>query len=558
MNLEVMKIEDRKILTCTTDEGILYQLSSRYFPDKYQKIWARKHLSKNLYAKYHVFGLGDGSYLRELLKIADSSSSFIVYEPKKEILDYIYSEFELNDILKDKRVTIISEEMNDSLSSYFCGKLSITDISGSVTCVYPNYPSIFRKEYDFFTAALAKAVHITVYSAATVAHQHQFLLENTLVNMRALSSSYNITALRKIISPDMPILIAGAGPSLTAAMPFIRQYRDKIVIMAVDSAIPSLLKHDIIPHFFISVDPAKEERNFEDPRVACIPCIIPILARACICKNRKAPTFFYKSGSNFYKFLNNFTTQSFQTIDAESSVSNHAFGIAMYLKSKNVLLTGVDLAFLDGKAHSEGALLEDLIIEDSKKLYTVTGVNGETLYTDHQMDLYRKLLEDRIKLSKDMNVINTSETGAYIRHTVQMSMKDALEKYCKNNIGLKFDKLTPIDFNYREAMETLIDRQSSLYNSLTRMIDKVKAYDIQTTYEAAMPIILQLDSLVTYVLQSPEMELVHIRTMKDCLSSILSIREKGIVKEHIARYIAYLEQVAVNCKIQIDIEKELI
>ncbi len=76
-------------------------------------------------------------------------------------------------------------------------------------------------------------------------------LENLPENRVAVS-----TVLHDLLPGRTAIVLAG-GPSLNAALPWIRENRDRLVVIAVSRISRILLDEGIVPHFVVSVDPQK-------------------------------------------------------------------------------------------------------------------------------------------------------------------------------------------------------------------------------------------------------------------------------------------------------------
>lgn len=556
MTFNIEEIGELKILTCTTDDGSIFQLGSRYHKDKYQKIWAQNYTSSYSHAVYFVFGFGDGSYIRALLEAADENAHIIIYEPNSELIPFVTEHFDVSDILGDKHILLLAPDAVNNLAQQLAGKISLLDFSGIQICKLPNYHHLFKEEYDYFANALSTAAQLTLASSNSAKNMSETIVENILANFAKLSGSYSIEELTSVITPDMPVIIVGAGPSLNASLEYIRANRDKAVILAVDTAVPSLLKHDITPHFFISVDPIKEEFCFEDPRVADIPAIVPIVCRKVICEKRNAPTFFYASSVRFCDLLEYYYKISLPVLDAESSVANHAFAACIFLQTKNVYLIGVDLAFLNGKTHAVGSSKEN--DTNNTTSTEIEGVNGEILYTDPQMHLYRELLEERIRLHPEMEVTNLSQTGAKIHGTKHSTIREMYETQKHTAINLDFSNIKPFTFDKKVIMSDLINKQTDFNNKLHAVLSKVKNNASFLNDKEALPIIELCDNLVSFILGTAFMELIHIKSLGNTMPLLMKLRENCDASLRISRYADYLSEIQKTCNEIIQKEKELL
>ena len=123
MTFNIEEIGELKILTCTTDDGSIFQLGSRYHKDKYQKIWAQNYTSSYSHAVYFVFGFGDGSYIRALLEAADENAHIIIYEPNSELIPFVTEHFDVSDILGDKHILLLAPDAVNNLAQQLAGNI---------------------------------------------------------------------------------------------------------------------------------------------------------------------------------------------------------------------------------------------------------------------------------------------------------------------------------------------------------------------------------------------------------------------------------------------------
>ncbi len=481
MSAQIIELDGRLILTYTGSDGAFYRLGSAYHADYYQRIWAESHLSDYRHAVYLVFGLGDGSYLQELIRVADSDSLFIVYEPDSDIYETAAKAFALDSLAERDNVIIIHNAAVSEFKDIINRRVSSVAFIGMRICVYPNYNRIFASEYDSFCEAVESVRYSKSSSQRTIANNGRIAIYNILNNFKVLAHSQSITALKDIVSPDIPVIICGAGPSLNDAIPHLPTVKGRALILCVDSALPALLKHDIIPDLMISVDPIKEDFNFKDPRVKNIPGVFPMPCRNFIFDGRTAPSFFYNCAGSIAALFADTYGIELPDLKATSSVGNHAYAVAEYLGSRTIILTGIDMAYKNNRTHADGTLLEN---QDSSTLpcqTMVKGVDGSMLASDLSMNMYRTQLEERI-VQNTAVTINTSSCGAAFSGTIQMPFEEALDKYCPVPAQADFSLYAPLNLDlsvffgeFRNILENFTNDTEFI---LTRLNDLKSARSI--------------------------------------------------------------------------------
>lgn len=174
-------------------------------------------------------------------------------------------------------------------------------------------------------------------------------------------------------------LIMAAGPSLDGVLPWIKQNRDEVVLIAVSRIARLLLDNNIPPDIIVSVDP--QEISFsiskeifklgEQALLAHSCCAIPSLVGQWPYKKvYTGPQYFWERENSPNVPLHGPT------------VTNDAISIAVSLGCAQILLAGVDLCYSqDGYSHASGTIehsLGPLIGEIDHTVETNSGKRAET------------------------------------------------------------------------------------------------------------------------------------------------------------------------------------
>ena len=412
MNYTVNTIEGRNILVAEGNGQVA--LSSMYH-DIYADLWAKGHESDYYRARYFIFGLGDGSFLDALLSRADDDAAILVVEPSGDLYDVAKKNFDLG-CLKDGRVRFLLSPTMGAIKSAVSGLLSYTDTDGVRICTYPNYTRLFPEAYIDFRKAILEASNTCAFSYEMARRHGMLIAENALSNLAYLNRSYSLDALKDIFNPDMPVVVAASGPSLNDSLDMLSRVKGHLPIISVDSALPTLLGHDVIPDYFISVDPFKEAEIFADDRIKDIPCILSLTSRSFLVKNHRAPIYFFNDKDRFLDKL------GLPILSSDGSVANNAFGALQYLGVRRVIFTGLDLGYPGGATHAKGAAVHTDVEDD---LIAIESNSGASLHTNQGMNLYRQLLEKNITDGKTA-LITTSKNGAKIAGASYLPFDEAV------------------------------------------------------------------------------------------------------------------------------------
>ncbi len=165
--------------------------------------------------------------------------------------------------------------------------------------------------------------------------------------------------------PNKIALVCGAGPSLSDEkhIEFIKKYRDRFAIFAVDVAFPVLYKHEIYPDFTVNVDSTAMPECFLFKK---LPKKCKLIA-ATIAHPKNLMAWPNQSEIYFYNLkaeskLTNDITLLYSTLDMlESRLNVGEFCVNLATKYFNyglVVTVGLDFAYVDNKNYADGTVHE--------------------------------------------------------------------------------------------------------------------------------------------------------------------------------------------------------
>ena len=165
--------------------------------------------------------------------------------------------------------------------------------------------------------------------------------------------------------------------------------------------------------------------------------------------------------SQWNKVLKEQLGYSIPSFPSGGCVSSEAFGLALYLGFRTLVLIGQDLAFTGGNTHTKeatvGRTLSDEKYIQNRRIVEVEGIDGTMLETDFQMWFYKQWFEKVIKMNQDqIKVIDATEGGAKIEGTIIQTLEETIEKECKQYVDFyEIEKQIPPAFLPQEQKELL-------------------------------------------------------------------------------------------------------
>lgn len=433
----VEEIAGRKILYAKRREDF-FQLDSMYDSQELLEKW-RMGIDALYNSKYLMFGIGNGMFVRTLLKNTGKDVKIFVYEPTIQSLQLVLSEFDFTDILSSDRVQILCGEMEtgeNDLYTLWAENLDYADIQGARLSEYLNYAKIFPEEYKRFVEIYDQVMEGVISNRVVLQRFGISYYYNTFWNYSHFCLSKSIASLWAYIPEGITAIIVSSGPSLNKNIEELRHAKGKSIIIAADSAVSVLLKHDIIPDIYVCVDASKNPKHFEDDRVKDIPFVGSVHTCAAAMGGHRAPRFFINDANpHIQKFLTEHNIV-LPLLSSGGSVATDAMSFAEAIGIRKFILVGQDLAYTNNKTHAEGSLRATWDIDISPTSCYLEGADGELILSSAEFKLYRDWFEREIALKSDLIVVNATEGGAKIHGAKVSTLKDAIAEYCIEKVSV--------------------------------------------------------------------------------------------------------------------------
>lgn len=441
--------DGKKALIIRKDEKE-YCLNSTYYPGREARQWVEQYEIKNMNTVILMFGLGNGIFSRELIKKKKESDALVIYEPSMEIFYYILQNYDITDVLEN--AIIIVEQLNETeLNSMLRGLLDVKNISSQVWCIHPKYSEAFKMNLQKFMKNIKDINNHAIVLINTQKNFGTRYITNILYNLRHIKNSNFSTDYIELLNTEAPAIVVAAGPSLKSNIEDLKRAKGKSYIFVVDRILDYILDQGIEPDFIVTVDPIKPVEYFTNRTDVSIPLICKldsnweVLERH---KGRKVITSCDYYITKMYSELG----QSPISIDTGNSVATVAFSTCMMLGFKKIILVGQDLAY-DGDFTHAGGIAEKTSTEE---IY-VEGVDGNQVKSRWDWYTFLRWFQDRIAENPELVVIDAKEKGAKIKGTTNMSLNDAVNKYCT----------TPVDIQLLDTLEYTFDSSK---------LDEIKTY----------------------------------------------------------------------------------
>lgn len=383
---------------------------------------------------YVILGVGFGYHIRELLKKIPQSSRIIVVESSAASFGDTVQQY-YNQLgkawIRDKRLSFTA--VNDpGVVSYILVDLFIKNHLYYLE-MFTHIPSAMADEKFYRGVVEIVPQEFAIRLSDGLATSDPTLEHNLINYWSNLEITWKNPPIDRFADQweGKPSIIVSAGPSLTAQLDNLRKLQGKILIICVGTAAKVLIDHGIFPDLVIAVDPYETSMaQFEGWNTEQSALLYYQKAW------RDIPAAY--QGLKFW-----FTLQDESPIPAHESVCNSNFAgggtvafsalqFARYIKSDPIILVGQDFAFLNGFTHAIGTDYNQSFSEEKlpEGFFKVPGTNGDLVITNRMYYSYLKFMQEYICRWQDTCYINTSQTGAKIEGTQEMSLEEVMNLFC--------------------------------------------------------------------------------------------------------------------------------
>lgn len=425
-------------------DGKYRYINSRYEPGKEACTWAEQFSDINPLGIVILFGLGNGIHVREMLKVLGETNVVLIVEPSPAMFRMVVSEFDISDIISDKRVILevqgISDGVyNESLAQF----VTYSNFKLARFVALPNYSAVFPEEYvNMYKKYKAQAELIIMSRNTQIKYSGEFI-QNILRNYKDIVNQSTINNLRdefvKHNVQDVPAIIVSAGPSLDKNIQDLKAAEGKCFLIVVDTALKPVLNAGITPDISIIVDPHKPLILFDHEKIKEVPMVAWNEANHKVLERQKAPIFYFAEPNQYINYIyNKYSGRYVDGLDTGGSVAHNAFSLAWYLGFRTIILVGQDLAFSGNKSHVANAYTKRVdrnLMLESCEACMVEDIHGNMVETMKNMELYLRWFEKQFDVHKELRVIDATEGGAKKKGTAIMTLKDAIEEECRREFN---------------------------------------------------------------------------------------------------------------------------
>lgn len=396
-----------------------------------------------------VLGGGLG-YVPLLIHQAQSRlRNLFVLEPSLSVFRSALQVVDLSPLLGDRRVWFIVGDEPGAISTTLMQVVPELIANPLVAQEVPSVTAAFPGWLESAKRQLMEIMQFGQSGLFTKFKDGPLTLSHLIRNLESLAGAPGLQQLGGSLR-NVPAIIVAAGPSLKKNIDTLKEAGDDFLVIATDTAFEPLLRHGIVPHTVITVDPTelnlkhfpRESYGAEtlllfDPESR--PEIVRKFPRRLTFMTDKHPFFTWLDRQLGGKGI----------VAKGSMVSQAGLYAAHYLGCDPLILIGQDLAldpetgdthnpetvycrkahFVEGdRQHADITVPVGEGTTTRENIFWVEGVDGEPVPTVQNFLVYLRMLAKDIR-TFNLNLIDATEGGAKIPGSQIATLADTLRSY---------------------------------------------------------------------------------------------------------------------------------
>ncbi len=399
-----------------------------------------------------LFGLGCGHLAAALIR--NGMKNILCYEPCMEILKGVLNGADLAEVLKDI-------EIFDDVTC-FIARVREIDAFENILCYSTDpYKAAFPKEAADCLNRVNNAQITSKVCVQTDIESRKAWVNNYFENVERMAGCPPIDVLKGRFK-GVPVVIAGAGPSLRKNAHLLKKVKGKAIIMAAITAYKPLLSFGVVPDFIIAAEKVDLPEYFTFGEAD--------LSTRLIIGEVAHPGMFDRKVKEKFVFFN--PSHALSTEQARfwgsdyfpasgGSVTTAALDIAVMMGCGPIIFVGQDLCFGEDGTHVPGGVYvsQDIKIDRAKgvvsieedyvtlgdraksshKLQWLKGLDGRPVASKFDWVTFHQWFEDYML---DLNrrggprVFNSTEGGAYIEGMEHVSLSEVINTCIKKEFPI--------------------------------------------------------------------------------------------------------------------------
>ncbi len=353
------------------------------------------------------FGLG---YVAEALQRSAPGRPLIIAEADDELLVKAAEIRDISPLFQSPGVSIISGGNPENVKKFLTGGPAGSRIH---LIIWRPSRDVSPEWYNGLKTAVEETSRRRAVNAKTLERFGRLWVRNLAANIPVLNRALSLEPWKDSFRA-FPALVLAGGPSLESLLPELKVLAERYLIIAVDTAVPAVLKSGVQPDIITAVDPQYwNTRHLDRCSEAAGDALI--LAESAthpgVFRSLKGRPWLTRTRFPLGTLLEDAAGIRGE-LKAGGSVATAAWDLARFLGCRTLTIAGLDLGFPGGRTHYSGSLSRERphyfsnrsspsetlffhALRDAGPEY-VDAAGGGRVLSDMRMDIYAAWFEESV------------------------------------------------------------------------------------------------------------------------------------------------------------------
>jgi hypothetical protein len=511
-------------LSLTLPDGKKITLHSTYDPVKEAGKFIDLCVIDN-YSNFIVLGLGMGYHIQELVSRVPRSSKIIIFEKEMEVFFCCLANIDFTSVINHPGVQFQIGMDTSSVEGVLEPDRIHFSLNGYATI---KFKPLVNAEIEYYSQIIKKVDAIfneTQIDLNTQAAFSKIFFRNIFENWKHIFSSPGVHSLKNKYL-RIPAIIVSAGPSLDKNIAILKESANRVLVIAVATALRPLVKNNITVDFVVAVDPDDSTLQFFD--FEKIPENIWLIFDPCVPSavvdkfpDRK---IHIDSGVCLSRWLASRQGED-NFLGKTLSVAHAAFLLSRFFGCSPIILTGQDLSFNQSQLHCTDSYYDQTrkdkigarqplkLLEDNKynelspSFKSGRNIFGKEVVTTSALNIYREIFAETV--DGNTCVYNATEGGLPISGVLNVTLREAINTFCSANNRSRINSCSVEGQMPKQlgVMNSELMEQSERFNKIVLEIQKMQSICINPdliTGDQKQSFVGEMDKFYRFLLDQPE------------------------------------------------------
>lgn len=383
------------------------------------------------------YGFGLGYHLEEFVR-RHPDTPFAVVIPDARLFRESLKLRDYTDLFMTPRIALALESQAQAMPAL----LENRPVRDMQICMLRPVMELYREYFSDCDRVVRDYLSRKEINAATLDKFSRLWVSNICANLPLSASVPGVRRLKDLLA-GMPALLLAAGPTLEEALPFLEELKQRMPVIAVDTALKACLRMGVEPDILVLTDPQYWNSRHLDRCVTQKTLLVSdVSTYPPPLRGYEGRTFFCSTPFPLGQYFES-RSEVKGKLKSGGSVATAAWDLVRRCGCDRVYCAGLDLCFPGGETHYRGSTFEQRVHMYSGRTnpaeggswLTLMGGNpypaedreGRKVLSDQRMKIYIRWFEEQMAIHRDFPTTHLSSRGIRLEGSDFLAPEGLLE-----------------------------------------------------------------------------------------------------------------------------------